>query len=252
MTSGTKPAIDAVIAELARTRPAFHRSAQGEATDWGVLPGTLSLIATHIRDGARTLETGAGASSVVFAASGAFHTVISPIADEHQAVCAWCMERGIATDRLVFKAESSAEGDALRRSAELDVVFLDGRHSFPAPMVDWHYAANALRVGGVMILDDVPIPSVGLLHRFMSDDAGWAVLGGADNRAVAYRKLAEMNEGDAWRDQRFNRKWPDYSYLPLGPRISAAAAWKSRLARAALMKRMPASVQVIVRRVRRR
>ena len=46
---------------------------------WSLPPEVQQYIAEHVHDGSRTLETGAGASTVLFALCGATHTCITPI-----------------------------------------------------------------------------------------------------------------------------------------------------------------------------
>ena len=65
-----------VVKQLLIDRPSFHLS--GEA-HWDCTPGTLEGILRSVQDGDSTIETGAGASTVVFAAAGAAHTAISPM-----------------------------------------------------------------------------------------------------------------------------------------------------------------------------
>jgi hypothetical protein len=69
-----------IVDRLLRDCPMFHSSGTKR---WDAVPGTLRAIRQLVRDGDRTLETGCGASTVIFAAAqGAHHTAISPDAEE--------------------------------------------------------------------------------------------------------------------------------------------------------------------------
>ena len=107
-----------------------------------------------------TLETGAGASTIVFAAGGAEHEAVTPSQDEADRILAECERRGISTENLTFRIGSSA--DVLRdwEPRELDLVLVDGAHAFPYPTLDWWYLAPHLKVGGLMLLDDAYMPPV--------------------------------------------------------------------------------------------
>ncbi len=148
---------DAVVELLVRERPSFHL---GGAV-WNALPETLALIADHVQPGDRTVETGAGASTVVFAATGARHTAISPIGDEHERIGrgAGSTEWRTATSPSWWAPRTGVLPAMAEREA-FDAGFIDGKHSFPHPVVDWHYITTALRTGGVLVLDDLPIPAV--------------------------------------------------------------------------------------------
>ena len=93
-----------IVDRLLRDRPIFHERGTRR---WDALPDTLRAIQKAVQDGNRTLETGCGASTVVFAAQGARHTAIAPHADEHQRVRDYLKEIDIDDSRLVTKLGSS-------------------------------------------------------------------------------------------------------------------------------------------------
>lgn len=204
-------AVRRALERLGRDRPVLH-PADGGAT-WVMDQAALRLLAQHLTTGMRTLEVGCGASTVVFAAAGAVHTAISPDPEEHARILAYCRSIDVSTDRVTFLTGLS---DAVLPSLSpepLDVALVDGAHSFPLPAVDWHYAAGRLRLGGVMVLDDLPVPAVALIARHMAADPGCRVLGLCEGRAGAFLKLADPAPGDDWQAQPFNRGYPDYSLL---------------------------------------
>jgi hypothetical protein len=158
-----------VVELLMRDRPSFH---VGGTRIWNALPGSLGLIERLVTASDRTVETGCGASTVVFAAMGAEHTVISPDAREHALVHAYCTSNGIDDSRVTYVADSSDRVlPVLCEGRELDFAFVDGAHSFPYPVVDFHYVAKHLKVGGWLLLDDIPIPAVAPAYRFMKAEA---------------------------------------------------------------------------------
>lgn len=200
------------VERLIEDKPIFH---SGGTRIWNAMPATLELIARHVGAGDRTLETGAGASTVVFAAAGAQHHAISPFGDEHKRIAEYCADLGIATDGVTFvEGRSDRVLPGLLDSARYDLAFIDGMHSFPAPVVDFHYVEQLLRPGGVLLLDDVPIPAVAVAFRYMRSSPDWSFVEIVDDRAAVFRKLADADTEDNWRRQPYNRRYPDYSYLP--------------------------------------
>ena len=132
----------------------------------GLTRAPLEALRASVRPGMRTLETGCGGSTVVFAACGARHTVVTPDASEAQRVREFCEQNDIPHESVDFVIESSDRA-LVHWSEELDLVLIDGAHRLPFPMLDWHYTAPWMRVGGRVFLDDVAIPAVHVLFDFL-------------------------------------------------------------------------------------
>jgi predicted O-methyltransferase YrrM len=241
-----------IVERLVSERPSFH-SLNGGDRIWHAQPRTLELIGRYVRPGDRTLETGCGASTVVFAAAGAHHTAISPSPSEHERIRAYCSEVGIDDGGLSFVADSSDRAlPSLAADEALDVAFIDGAHSFPFPVIDWHYVSRRLRTGGILIMDDVNIPAVAVAYSAMTAEPGaWRLLVTADDRAAAFQKLAECPAGDNWRAQGFNSSYPDYSFVPAGRRARLLLRHRLRTARSRLGSRFPALRRLARRHLRR-
>jgi predicted O-methyltransferase YrrM len=190
------------VEQLVAEEPAFHRL-DGEDQVWHAGPATLAFIAATVKEGQRTAETGVGASTVVFAATGARHTAISPESYEHRLVLRHCESLGVPTDRLDFVADFSEDVlPSYSPAGPLDLVFVDGKHSFPHPVLDWHYLDRHLRVGGVMVMDDVRALAVQMIFRLMLVDERWRLRTTLDGEAAAFEKLSEPATGDPWLDQK--------------------------------------------------
>jgi precorrin-6B methylase 2 len=223
MTSTTPPTD--IIERLQRDQPAFHR---GGTLRWYSLPETLEAIRASVKPGDSSVETGTGASTVVFAASGSNHTAISPDPDEHQRIRDYCQGIGVDDSRLTFIAERSEDvlPGLLGTERKLDAAFIDGAHSFPFPEVDWCYISRALKIGGTMVLDDITIPSVAPVFRHMSDEHNWRFERVLDDRAAAFTLLAPPDELDNWDEQMMNKSYPDFSYAPLVERVRLTTSFK--------------------------
>ena len=129
-------------------------------------------ITAFVKPQARTLETGCGITTVAFAMCGCQHLCVTPSADEAERVTAFCREHGIDPGSIKFAIGSSAESlPALVTAGPLDMVFIDGAHRFPYPVIDFHYTECRLRVGGFMVVDDVRIPSVRVLYEFLCTES---------------------------------------------------------------------------------
>jgi Methyltransferase domain len=233
MTAHNLPIVDRILND----RPAFHL---GGEVEWNSLPETLGTICRAVEPGHATLETGVGASTVVFAARGAHHTAISPDADEHRRVAEYCRQIGVDTSRLTFVEGLSDDvlPSLLSRERTLDVAFIDGAHSFPFPEVDWFYVTRSLKVGGCLLMDDIPIPAVTPLFRHMQLEHNWRLDGVLDNRAAAFTLVAEPEPED-WPGQPFNHRYPDYSFAGLPVRLKLETRFRLAQARSGMARRYP-------------
>ena len=211
------------------------------------VPESLQTLQACAVEGARTLETGCGASTVVFAAQGADHTVISPDGREHRLVREYCRSIGIDDGRVSFIDASSDDVlPSLLTGRELDFAFIDGAHSFPYPVVDFHYIARSLKVGGRILVDDIAIPAVAPAFRFMDQEVNWRLDRIVDDRA-ALSSLIELPPPEDYVLQTFNRHL-DYSFAPLPLRIRISATDHVRRVAVHRVREVPAAAPVVEER----
>jgi hypothetical protein len=203
---------------LMHEQPSLH----GEAQLWGLAWAALAYIERKVRPGMATLETGAGASTIVFAARGAEHEAVTPSADEAARITRECERRGISTEHVRFRIGSSA--DVLRdwEPRPLDFVLVDGAHAFPYPTLDWWYLAPHLKIGGLMLLDDAYMPPVAAVVDHLRDSAAWRLEEPASFRTAVARKVAEQVPDGEWRGERVGGRM-NFRYLPPGQRAVASA-----------------------------
>ena len=167
-----------------------------------------------------TLETGSGASTVVFAAAGASHVAISPFEEERDRIASYCKQEGIALDRFRFISESSHTALVSTWNPEpLDIVLIDGAHSFPFPILDWYYTAPHLRVGGHLLVDDAYQPTVNMLVRFLRRSPSWELKAVLGHRTPCFKKLNDAHLSFDWDDFALGRA--SFNYLPPHLRLVA-------------------------------
>jgi predicted O-methyltransferase YrrM len=207
--------------ELRASPPTLH----GQAEFWGLAWEALSFIERTVQPGMATLETGAGASTIVFAARGADHEALTPSAEEADRVKAECERRGISTDRLRFRIGSSPEVLRTWEGRPLDFVLVDGAHAFPYPTLDWWFLAPHLKIGGLMLLDDAYMPPVGAVVDHLRGSAAWQLEEPVSFRTAVVRKLAEEVPESEWKGERIGGR-TSFRYLP--PRRRAVASARQR------------------------
>jgi predicted O-methyltransferase YrrM len=228
-----------VVERLLTDRPTFHDSGTAR---WDALPATIRALRRLVQPSDVTFEVGAGVSTVVFAAAGAHHTAVSADPSEHRLIREYCRKIGVDDAHLEFLTGFTDDvlPRHLTRERTLDVAMVDGGHSFPLPIVDWHYVARALKVGGKLLLDDVPVPAVKPTFQHMNLESCWRLEGIYDNRAAVFTLLREPASGDDWLRQPFNCGYPDYSFASAPSRMWLRAGYRARPLRSAVGRRFPA------------
>jgi predicted O-methyltransferase YrrM len=187
--------------------PSLHVDPEGRPVPFEADERMLRRIAAEVGDGSRTLETGAGLSTLVFAVSGCEHTCVVPFVEEVERIRGWCEANGVPTDRLRF--ETARSEDVVPRLAgdgPLDLVLIDGGHGFPTPFVDWWYAGRRLRVGGVLIVDDTHLWTGAVLRDFLAEQPAWEMVETLPMRAAVLRRVAEDPAHEEWVDQPYVRR----------------------------------------------
>ena len=208
--------------ELRASPPSLH----GRAEFWGLAWEALAFIERTVTAGMATLETGAGASTIVFAASGADHEAVTPSAEEADRIRAQCEQRGISTERLSFRIGSSPDVLRTWEARPLDFVLVDGAHAFPYPTLDWWFLAPHLKIGGLMLLDDAYMPPVAAVVDHLRRSTSWALEEPASFRTAVARKLAEEVPEPEWKGERIGGRM-SFRYLP--PKRRAVAAVRQRV-----------------------
>lgn len=227
-----------VVERLLEDRPAFH---MGGDARWDSLPETLAAVQRAARPGLTTLETGTGCTTVVFTASGANHTAISPDPIEHERIRDYCRQIGVDDSRLQFVVGSSEDilPSLVTRQRTVDVAYIDGAHCFPLPHVDWCYMTRSLKLGGTLIMDDISIPSITPLFRHMTLEPNWRLERTLDDRAAEFTLLAEPPGDDPWLKEGLNAHYPDYGFASIPNRIRLKSTYKVVQAGRSVMRRSP-------------
>lgn len=208
------------ISRIVTDVPKFH--CNGE-TSWAVNENVLREIQVHVGTKSSTLETGCGASTVLFAALGCDHICITPSRDEADRVVSYARRIGISSDKVTFMIGSSDQVlPSMSMTEHLDMALIDGAHRFPYPVLDFHYVERRLKIGAVLVVDDVQIRAVAMLDEFLNMEDEWDRVSLVQQTAF-YRKLAEPQRERDWCDQRLNNVSANVEETGLWRRVVAKA-----------------------------
>ena len=187
------------LEELIARDPKLHRGGKS----WKLHDNVLRYIDRRIGDGAHTLETGCGLSTIMFAFKGCHHVCVSPDRFAVEKITEFCDEAGISLERIRFEVAPSERVLPGLALDPLDLVLIDGSHSFPGVFIDWYYTAPALALGGAVVIDDLQIWTGEVLRDFLKAEEEWALERDLPPRSVAFRKVAQVNPQKGWWLQRY-------------------------------------------------
>ncbi len=178
---------------------------------YGIAGEVARFLHREISEGARTLETGSGLSTIIFALRKSHHTVVTPSQHEAGAILEYARANQIGMERVDFVIEPSETYLPRCTLRNLDLVLIDGKHAVPWPFIDWFYTADRLKVGGMCVIDDIHLESALPLVNFLKEDPRWQFVWELPRRSIVFRKLTASVHNVSWHQQpyitkRFGRK----------------------------------------------
>src|SRR5262249_25768658 len=107
-----------------------------------------------------------------------------------------------------------------------DVVLLDGPHGYPFPDLEYYYFYPHVKPGGLLLIDDIQIPTIRALYEFVREDEMFELLEIVEYTAFFRRTPAPLftRALDGWWPQRFHAR----GETPPKPRPALLARTKAR------------------------
>lgn len=109
----------------------------------------------------------------------------------------------------------------------LQLVLIDGPHGYPFPELEYYFLYPHLDEDGLLILDDIHIPTVFRLFSFLREERMFDFLGVASTTAFFRRNSTPLfnPQGDGWVYQNYNKsRFPvrafDRDFIRPGTRLS--------------------------------
>lgn len=181
----------------------------GEWHGAGTLGGNvLRRIAFHAGASLdNTAETGAGKSTLLFSHLSKRHTVFALDYGESLTMVRNSPLFNGSTVEIV-------EGPTLKTlpthpfAEKLQAVLIDGPHGYPFPDMEYWYFYPHIAAGGLLIVDDIHIPTIHNLYSFLKDDEMFALLEVVGTTAIFRRTAAPLFDpfADGWWLQGYNKK----------------------------------------------
>ncbi|MBW2388450.1 MAG: glycosyltransferase [Deltaproteobacteria bacterium] len=201
-------------------------------------PDSLAAVYRLLAPEQTTIEIGGGHSTVAFASVVARHICVNPDRTANELVRGFLEEHELWRDNVEFLGESSAAAlPGLEIPGGLDVALMDGNHSFPFPMLDWHFIDRHLHRGSFLVIDNVEINAVRMLTEYLDREPAYRLVervrGSHRYDCYIYEKIRDRVVS-GWNDQEINRT----TLMTLCLDATVTALWKplQRIKRRALRR----------------
>jgi predicted O-methyltransferase YrrM len=181
--------------------PPLIHECDGKLLVWGMSRSILDFIDAHVNQNSKTLETGCGQSTILFAMKGAHHICINPWQSEVDRIKDYCVRHGIPTDRLDFRVDLSVNVLPKIADDQLDFALIDGAHSFPNPFIDWYFISSQLKTGGILLVDDIRIWTGRVLKDFLLGEPEWKLIGLFEENTAVFLKQHDYRTTKDWGEQ---------------------------------------------------
>jgi hypothetical protein len=169
----------------------------------------LELIAKLAleRDVRVSVETGAGVSTLLLSHLSARHIVFSVGAEGRLDPV---RRSPLLRSEVVEFVEGPTQSTLCKHDfdAPVQLVLLDGPHAYPFPELEYYCLYPHLEAGGLLIVDNIEIPTVYNLFRFLREEAMFRLHSVVNHAAFFVRTEAPTFHpfGDGWEQQAYNRR----------------------------------------------
>jgi Methyltransferase domain len=90
---------------------------------------------------------------------------------------------------------------------KLQIALIDGPHGYPFPDLEYYYLYPHIEVGGLLLIDDIHIPTIRNLFNFLKEEEMFELVEVVQQTAFFRRTTAELFNplGDGWWLQKYNK-----------------------------------------------
>jgi hypothetical protein len=168
----------------------------------GPLEAMVRLTRGHIR---RSIETGSGKTTLLLSHLSEHHTVFAVDAGNSVTVV---RDSDLLDHSHIHFVEGPSQRTLLAHQFTelLDFVLLDGPHGYPFPELEYWAIYRHIKMGGILAIDDVHIPTIGRLFEFLCEDPMFSLIE-VVNATAFFRRSGEPTFDpycDGWYLQPFN------------------------------------------------
>src|SRR5262249_6629689 len=143
----------------------------------------LEAIAQHAGHIQRSVETGSGATTLLLSHLSQHHTVFAfDAAGSVSNVKSSPLFHAVTTTYIEGPTQVTLPKHTF--SHKIQFALIDGAHSYPFPDMDYFYFYPLIEPGGILVVDDIQIPSIRRMYDIIRADDMWEYI------EVVHRNMA--------------------------------------------------------------
>jgi predicted O-methyltransferase YrrM len=191
---------------------------------------------------ARSVETGTGRTTLLLSHMSRSHTVFTKDdAGDGDSLARVRSSPLLNSDNVTFVV-GPTQRTLLDHTFEdpVELVYLDGPHAYPFPDLEYWALYPHLSAGGLLVIDDVQIPTIANLFAFLAADRMWSLVDVVQDTAFFRRTTAPALDpfGEGWWQQGFNHRFVRRHLPPLQRVVATAKDAVPERLRASLQARL--------------
>jgi hypothetical protein len=194
---------DDIRRRIAEVAPSLHNAGTFSARTFEAI-----ARAAQERQIVNSVETGSGASTLLFSHLSEHHTVFA--LDGGSGSVTNVRQSALLRSNAVTFIEGPTQATLPRHhfTEKLQLVLIDGPHGYPFPDLEYYFLYPHLETGALLILDDIHIPTVHNLFRFLRRDAMFKLEEVVQTTAFFTRTNAPTFDAyrDGWWRQNYNAR----------------------------------------------
>jgi hypothetical protein len=191
-----------IFTAVKHAAPSLHKAGTFSEKQFDALLEHLSR-----RNIVNSIETGSGASTLLFSHLSQHHTVFA-LDDGNGSICNIQQSTLLRGENVTFvEGPTQKTLPAYQFEERLEVALIDGPHGYPFPDLEYYYIYPHLRNGALLIVDDIHIRSIYNLFNFLKADKMFYLEQVVKTTAFFTRTDALTFDplGDGWWDQGYNQ-----------------------------------------------
>lgn len=181
------------------------------------LIGAIASRATEIGEIQHSVETGCGRTTLLLSHLSADHVVFARDVQNNVSELTNSISKVTSSALFNSKNVTLVEGPTQLTLAKYNFVnrvqlaLIDGPHGYPFPDLEYYYFYPLVAPGGLLLLDDTQIPSIGRMYEIIKADKMFTLLEVVDNMAFFQRSNTPLIDpiSDGWWLQGYNRNYYD-------------------------------------------
>lgn len=189
------------LQSILNSPPKVHNWGAGKLTSSGLPFEVFEFMHKTLTPKSKSVETGMGISTAVFALSKGRHTCINPDEDEMERFAQYACENNLNIENVTFLCKKSHEAWFELKDKAWDFILIDGLHGFPTPFMDWYFLSQGLALNGYLIIDDTHIATGRILKDFLLKEDAWRSISPYSGKTAIFQKIKPFDYNKEFKDQ---------------------------------------------------